>query len=76
MESSRESEWNGTERKGTGNMDERLRKVTLEFIQIVLETKPENYQEIKVELLQRVSERPAAKKYMKNVFNIIDEYIR
>lgn len=57
-------------------MDERLRKVTLEFIQIVLETKPENYQEIKVELLQRVSERPAAKKYMKNVFNIIDEYIR
>ena len=57
-------------------MDERLRKVTLEFIQIVLETKPENYQEIKVELLQRVSERTAAKKYMKNVFNIIDEYIR
>lgn len=57
-------------------MDERLRKVTLEFIQIVLETKPENYQEIKVELLHRVSERPAAKKYMKNVFNIIDEYIR
>lgn len=57
-------------------MNERLRKVTLEFIQVVLETKPENYQEIKVELLQRVSERPTAKKYMENVFNIIDEYIR
>lgn len=57
-------------------MDERLRKVTLEFIRVVLETKPENYQEIKAELLQKVSKRPAAKKYMKNVFNIIDEYIR
>lgn len=57
-------------------MDERLRKVTLEFIQVVLETKPENYQEIKAELLQKVSERQTAKKYMENVFNIIDEYIR
>lgn len=57
-------------------MDERLQKVTLEFIRVVLETKPENYQEIKAELLQKVSERPAAKKYMKNVFNIIDEHIR
>ena len=57
-------------------MDERLQKVTLEFIRVVLETKPENYQEIKAELLHKVSERPAAKKYMKNVFNIIDKYIR
>lgn len=57
-------------------MDERLRKVTLEFIQVVLETKPENYQEIKAELLQKVSERQTAKNYMENVFNIIDEYIR
>lgn len=57
-------------------MDERLQKVTLEFIRVVLETKPENYQEIKAELPQKVSERPAAKKYMKNVFNIIDEHIR
>lgn len=56
-------------------MDERLRKVTLEFIQVVLETKPENYQEIKAELLQKVSERQTAKNYMENVFNIIDEYI-
>ena len=38
-------------------MDERLRKVTLEFIQVVLETKPENYQEIKAELLQRDRQR-------------------
>lgn len=56
-------------------MDERLRKVTLEFIRVVLETKPDNYQEIKAELLQKVSERRTAKKYMENVFNIIDEYI-
>ena len=56
-------------------MDERLRKVTLEFIQVVLETKPENYQKIKAELLQKVSERQTAKNYMENVFNIIDEYI-
>lgn len=57
-------------------MDERLRKVTLEFIRTILETKPENYQEIKAELLQKVSERQTAKKYMENVFDIIDEYIR
>lgn len=56
-------------------MDERLRKVTLEFIRVVLETKPDNYQEIKAELLQKVSERRTAKKYMENVFDIIDEYI-